>query len=306
MIRIMIHSTVNVRGFLMEQLKLQLPTFEKNVGDKIKLVTPHDPEYDNGCTEEWIPQAIENNILPDFILINSPELADHANKMNTCGLFSDIMGECYKEHPVREELKMLSDSNGIIYPSLVTPLAMFYNKENVSENKLVHSWKDLLNPELRVLLPDRDKPLTRVIGGYLKKTYPDEFEKFEKRIVYDGTPNSVVKSVASGEYDISMTLAAFAFAAPAKKISVNITNEGFYPMPQVILMKKGANKKLKCITDLLLSDEVQKYLSEQNAWVSNPNVPLCETFQHSGMLSEWKGWDELFNMVDEFDNYERE
>lgn len=128
---------------------------------------------------------------------DASEFAILRNRMES-GLLSDLAGRYADENPVREELRMLTDPHGLFYPLFVVPMVMFYNSRKIKEGELKHSWTDLFNEKFKVIFPNRDKPLTRAVGAYLKHEFPEQFPEFEQRVVHEGTPPSVIKSVVSG------------------------------------------------------------------------------------------------------------
>lgn len=302
MIRFMVHTPVNMRGRMTDYIKENLPTLEGKIGDKLTLYTPHDPAYTTDCSEEWLAPAIKKGIMPDVIVTHATEFAALDNRLEI-DLFSDMAGRYLESNPVREELNMLVDPQKIFYPISVTPLVMVYNTERISQDILEHSWADLFNEKFKVIFPDRDKPLSRAVGAFLKLNYPEQFPIFEKRVVYDGSPNSVIKAVASGEYDMAITNSSFAEMAQGKRVVINSAKEGYILLPQVMVWKKDADEKLMALADILTGKEMQNYLAEQGAWAVLAGIPMCDTFCFNQQLTNWKGWDVYLKSVSEFDKF---
>jgi len=71
MIRIMVHTPVNLRGRMLDYIKINLPDLERKVGDKIALYTPHDPEYRSDSSEQWLGPSIEKGIVPDLMVTHA-------------------------------------------------------------------------------------------------------------------------------------------------------------------------------------------------------------------------------------------
>ena len=302
MIRFMLHTTVNVRGWMSAYIKARLGKLEEEVGETIQLFTPHDPEYDSECTEEWLVPSIEKGIMPDVMVANVTEFAS-LEKEERIRILSKLAGEYAERNPLREELNALTDPLGIFYPISVTPLTMIYNADNVKEDALLRSWEDLLDDRYTVLFPDRDKPLSRAVGAYLKVNFPEQFARFEKRVTYSGTPANILKAVASGEYDMAMTLLSFAGVGQQGRVRINEPREGYTPLPQVIAWKQGTSKSLMTFADILTDPEMQTYLSNQDAWTVKEGVPLCGTAQDMKQLADWQGWDFYLDAVADFDRY---
>ncbi len=302
MVRFMVHTPVNMRGRMTDYIKDNLWALEEKIGDKVALYTPHDPEYTSDCSEEWLASAIEKGIVPDVIVTHATEFAALENRSEV-GLFSDLSSRYLKENPVREELSMLIDPQGIFYPISVTPLAMIYNTEKIKEHELKRSWADLFNEKYKIIFPDRDKPLCRAVGAFLKAKFSEQFPAFEKKVVYEGSPANVVKAVASGEYDMAITNSSFAAMAQGRKIAINAPKEGYILLPQVLVWKKGTDERLTALADLLIGEEMQRYLSEQGAWPVRKDIPICDTVAYNQQLTSWQGWDAYIKAVSEFDKF---
>ena len=302
MIRFMVHTPVNLRRRMMDYVKGNLPDLEKRIGDKIMLYMPHDPEYEAYCGEEWLAPSVERGNVPDVILTHATDFASLKSRLDN-NLFSNLAGRYEKQNPVRDELSMITDPMGIFYPVCVTPLVMLYNSNNVKEHELKHSWADLFNKKFNVIFPGRDKPLTRAAGAFLLQRFPEEFPEFEKRVVYEGYPSDVVKAVVSGEYDIAMSIFSFAMMANSRGIAINPTQEGYIPLPQVLVWKQGADERLTAIADLLMSEEMQNFLSDQGSLPARKGVPMGDISRDNTQLKNWQGWDTYIEEVAGFDKF---
>ena len=302
MIRFMIHTPVNVRGRMIDYTKDNLPDLEDKIGDNVALYTPHNREYALEGSEEWLAGAIEKGIVPDVIVTHVTEFATLDNQSES-GLFSSMAGRYSKEVPIRNELNMLADPQGIFYPISVTPLVMIYNPETIKEDELEHSWADLFNEKYKVIFPDRDKPLCKAAGAFLMATFPNQFPAFDKRVVYEGSPVNMIRAVASGEYDIAMTTASFAAIGQSRGLAINSAKEGCVILPQVLVWKKGADEKLVALADLLLYEEMQEFLSEQGVWPIREGIPMSETIAYNQQLLNWQGWDVYLKAVSDFDKF---
>ncbi len=302
MIRFMLHTPVNVRGRMMSYIKANLGEISAEVGDKINLYTPHDPEYTSDCTEEWLMASIENNIMPEVIVTHATEFAG-LTKEERQRLFSDMAGKYAERRPIRKELSNLYDPEGIFYPISVTPLAMIYNTENVKEEDLKHSWSDLFNEKYKVVFPDRDKPLSRAVGGFLKTRFPEQFPAFEEKVTYDGSPADMSRLVASGKYDMAMTLLSFAQVGQTHRVRINHVKEGYVLLPQLLVWGRGTDPKLAALADLLTGDEMQIYMAEQDAWPVKEGVTINSASQDMKQIAEWQGWEAYLHAVRDFDSY---
>lgn len=203
MIRFMIHTPVNLRGWMLDYIKTRLPGLEKDIGDRIVLYTPHDREYSAGGSEQWLAPALEKGIVPDVMVTHATEFASLEREVAT-KQFSGLAGEYARENPVRDELQVLSDPRGLFYPLFVVPVVMFFNTQKVKADELKNSWADLFNEKYKVAFPDRDKPMSRAAGAFLMHYFPEHFAAFEQTTEYEGSPANVVKSVVMGGHDIAV------------------------------------------------------------------------------------------------------
>lgn len=300
MIRFMNHISVNLRGHLIDYLKSNLSQLEKDVGDRITFFTPHDEEYSMKCKESWLIPSIEKGILPDVILAHATEFASLKNRSDG-ELFSDIAGKYAEENPIREELAMLKDPKGLFYPLFVVPLVMCYNTKIVNPEDLKHSWTDLFNEKYKVYLPSREKPMTRAIGAFLKKNYPQQFARFDERAVYKDSPKEVMKSVISGECHIAVSNISFATMGQNKNVALNLPSEGVVILPVVMAWKNNSSEKLKIFADLLMQQEIQDYLGGQGNWPSLKSAKMGDTIKYMDQLKNWEGWDAYIKAVSDFD-----
>ena len=83
--------------------------------------------------------------------------------------------------------------------------------------------------------------------------------------------------MASGEYDMAMTLLSFAGVGQQGRVRINEPREGYIPLPQVIAWKQGTRKSLMTFADILTDPEMQTYLSNQDAWTVKEGVPLWDS-----------------------------
>lgn len=300
--RLMIHIPVNVRTHLVNVLMMHRAELEKAIGEKLEIFTPHDEEYASDICDQWLPLAIEKNIVPDLSLSMAVEYA------TTGGVplnipFSGFAETVAQKYPIAAPFNKLLDEDGIFYPFSATPLTMLYNTSTVKESELMHSWEDLFNPKFRIVFPDRDKPLCRAVGAYLLAKYPDRFSAFERHVVYDGSPASVGKSVLGGSCDITMTLASFAAVHAGERAAINQPKEGNVLMPQVLVCKKGSEKKVVPVLECMMNSEIGKFLKDQGMLLMNGGNALCHNPGESRQLQEWTDWKQYLKEVDMFINY---
>lgn len=298
----LIHTPINIHGRMMGTLKNELDNIEEHIGESISFCSPHDLLDEAEFSQKWMAQVVEKNSMPEISLIPAPEFSSLADKDKT-KIFSDLAGKYAKKHPIRKELSMLTDSSGMFYPTSVIPLVMIYNSETVDEKDLTHSWADLFHEKYRVMLPFRDKPMTRAAGAFLLQQFPEQFAEFEKRVRYDGYPMDGIKAVLSGECDMAMTIYSLATVGQSRGVKINPTKEGFILLPQLLAWKGGVSDSADIVAEILTERDFQEFLSEQGAWPVNGDVDLPESIVFDGCLKNWKGWDNYFKEVEAFDNF---
>lgn len=299
MINFMIHTPVNSRGRITEYVKWRLPTLEAELGEKITISSPHD--YETACdgSESWLINCIQKNILPDIVLTHAGEFSA-LGETPISEYFTHICKDFEKRYPVRDELKMLVDTDGFFYPMSVVAIVMSYNKNNIDPSKLSGSWKDMFFDGLKVVVPDNSKHITIAAGAYFLKYMPEYFEQFQS---FDRrfSPAEVTKSVASGEYDMSITNAGFSIMAKSRSVEINPAVEGTILLPQVLAFKKGSDERLFKLAATVLEKEIQDYMGEQGFFTSNADAIMGEMVKYDGRLKEWSGWKAYIDEVSEYE-----
>jgi len=299
MINFMIHTPVNSRGRITEYVKERLPTLEAELGEKITISSPHD--YETACdgSESWLINCIQKDILPDIVLTHAGEFYA-LGETPMSEYFTPICGDLEKQYPVRDELKMLVDTAGFFYPMSVVAIVMSYNKKNVDASKLSGSWRDMFLDRFKVVIPDNSKHITIAAGAYILKYMPEYFEQFQ---AFDRrfSPAEVTKSVASGEYDMSITNAGFSIMAKSRSVEINPALEGTILLPQVLAFKKGGDERLFKLAATVLEKEIQDYMGNQGFFTSNADAVMGEMVKYDGRLKEWSGWKDYINEISEYE-----
>ncbi len=301
MITFMIHTPINSRGYLMGYLKDNLVSLEKEIGEEISLVTPHDYEHTKHCTESWLLPCVKDDTLPDIILTHAGEFAD-LKDFNLEDHFSTSFAEKYnQDNPVRTELEILKDPKGIFYPLFVVPVSMGYNKKNLDEKYISGSWNDLFNENIKIILPALEKPLTKAFLSFIMENFPEKSSNFFNNISFGNSPVDVVRSIAAGEFDMAVSNISFINMMKNKNIDLNTPKEGVMLLPQVLAWKKNADEKVLKVTELLMKKEIQNYLGEQDFWPSLENSFLGESFKNNELLKSWQGWEKYINSIVNFE-----
>jgi ABC-type Fe3+ transport system substrate-binding protein len=299
MINLMIQTPVNTRARITNYIRDLAPEMAKELNDEIIITSPHDFERSGDCKDNWIDNCIKDNILPDMVLTHASEFSVLYGK-DMKRFFSTMGGDYTTTKPVRKEVEAFVDKNSIFYPLFIVPIVICYNTEGIDESELNNCWEDLLNPKFKAVLPDRSKPVTKIVGAHILKTCPENFGQFDN-LDYIFSPREVIKSLISKEHDLAITNTAFAKLATGRGVSINPTKEGVLLLPQVVVFKKDADKRLLRIIDHLLEDEIQNYLGENGFFPANSNAVAGETITLNGMIDRFEGWGSYIKDIREYE-----
>lgn len=212
-------------------------------------------------------------------------------------LFSGIARAYEKEHPIRKEFSAFSDPDGICYPLFIVPMVMFYNKKNGTADTLAGSWNDLFNLERKILFPDRDTPISKVVLAFLEKNYPDNYQAFLNRVAFGDSPVEVIQAVVVGKFDLAISNFSFSLMAKQRNIEINTATEGAIALPQIMLWKKGVSEKALLIADVYRDPMIHTYLGEQGFWPCLPDVPVGLFPPGSAVEKDWDGWDRFLEGI---------
>jgi len=299
----MIHTPVNLRGYMLDYVNTNLEFLEQKIGEKIEVFTPHDKLYSSQCTEQWLGRAFENDVVPDLMLTHATEFASFSASQRESFLSSSACRYTQK-NPLRKEFLPFTAHNCFFYPAFIVPLIMFYNPYKIKKSDLANSWTDLFNKKFKVLFPARDKPLSRVAGAYLNSLSSKDFQELQTRITYEGSPANVIRMVCEGDYDISINTLSFALMTKNQNIALNCPKEGFLILPQVFAWKKESSEKLDFIADLFMTEDFHRYLNDQEVWSCKDTLRMSGSELYGAILKNWKGWDVFLREVSDFDNYD--
>lgn len=277
----------------MDYMSSHLPELERTTGDTIEVTTPGHEH-----AKSWLLESMRENRVPDIMLAHASDFSVLENGQ-AHDLFSPIAGEYAAEHPLRDELELFKDPEGLFYPLFIVPMVMIYNKKLVNEEELLHSWTDLLATKWTVAFPDKDTPISKAVMAHLKKNHACEYEAFKNRVVFLNSPVEVIQAVAMGQYHLGIANISFSMMAKQRNVEINWPMEGPIPVPQVLVWKKQANPLLRNIADLLTNHEIQQYLGKQGFWpvgnATHPgSVPLGGNWKNT-----WVGWESFMQSIKE-------
>ena len=295
MINLMIHTPVNTRARITVHVQEIVPELADDLNDEVIITSPHDFERSGDLSDNWIDNCIQDNSLPDLVLTHASEFAVLYGK-DMKSYFSSMGGEYTKTKPVRQELAAFVDSESIFYPLFIVPIVICYDMEEIAPGELENSWEDLFNPKYNAVVTDRSKSITKIVGAHILKTCPDKFDQFDNLdTIY--SPKEVMKSLMAKDHDLAITNTAFARIAKGRGVSINPTKEGVMILPQVVALKKGADKRLLKVIDHLLEEEIQNYLGENGFFPANENAVMGETIALDGMIKGFEGWNSYLQEI---------
>ena len=177
---------------------------------------------------------------------------------------------------------------------------MCINTNTVNARDLNTRWDDLFLSQYKATMPDKSKPITKIVGAHILQNYPQYFEQFEAlETIF--APKQVMKSLMAQEHDIAISNTAFAKTAESKGIRINPTKDGVMILPQIVAFKKGVDKRLLKVIDYLLNYEIQKYLGENGFYPANPNATMGETISFDMMIKNFKGWNHYIDHIIQYE-----
>ncbi|NLV26176.1 MAG: ABC transporter substrate-binding protein [Methanomicrobiales archaeon] len=127
---------------------------------------------------------------------------------------------------------------------------------------------------------------------YIGSLLGDKAEKLFESIVLDGLPIDVNKKVNEGIFDIGIVSLPFSRASRDQNVTLCWPEEGAFALPQVLIQKNGASEEALRVSNYLLSEDAQKFISDVGVMIPvNPVVPLPREVEENNMSLYWKGWD---------------
>lgn len=195
--------------------------------------------------------------------------------------------------PLAESLQRLGfkHEEDFFHPVTVIPFGVIYNKGLVGDNRPL-KWQDFQDAKYRaqILIPDRQRTISRVLVGTMKKLYPDSYEKFVDNCVFKGSPIEVVNAVDQGLYHYGMVNIAFSRFSRLKNTAIIWLEEGSFCMPQVLAVGKGKLELVKKIVDYILSPKLQDFFALQG-FIPAVSGEIPAVLQKDSLQLIWQGWE---------------
>jgi ABC-type Fe3+ transport system substrate-binding protein len=243
--------------------------------------------------EEQSPLPMNIDAVPDLVITHQISIMKNRDSMIKSGNY-ECLQELFPE--MRSDLKQLGfdDPTGYFKVICVVPLVFIYRRSLENPPK---SWADLTSERWqgRIAASSPDI-LVKLLRFYAKSILGEEAHRLIANVVFDGIPIDTNLKVDRGEIDIGIVPLPFTRASREKNISMCWPEEGAINLPQVIIHKSGSFIKTYKISEFLLSEEVQRYISETGMIIPvHPDVPLPPEVEENGLNLYWKGWDWFLN-----------
>ena len=201
--------------------------------------------------------------------------------------------ELIPDLPLAESLQKLGfkDNHNYFHPFTIIPFGVIYNKNLVGEQRPV-SWQDFQESVYfeKILIPDQQRTISRVLIGTMKILYPDTYEKFIANCIFRGSPIDVVNAVDQGEYHYGMVNIAFSRFSRLKNTGIMWIEEGAFCMPQVVAVGKGKRELVGKIIDYIFSPAVQDFFTLQG-FIPAVSGEIPAVLQKDDLHLIWKGWE---------------
>jgi ABC-type Fe3+ transport system substrate-binding protein len=264
---------------------------EKNGMEVTIEVQAHRPEE-----ESSFKLCVEKKDLPDLTIGHVNDFVELPD-----GYLAEYFASLPAHYPLRKELadNGFADMRGYFHPFVIIPFAVFYNHNILAPEDIPKVWEDLLNPRWRnsILMPDEYRVVSLIIRNFMSSYFPDRFSEFQDNVKYQGSPIEVVNAVDEGKYSLGITNIAWARFSRQKNTSLIWPQDGTFCMPQVMVWKKGADKRLFEMGDYIMSKPVQEFLALQGFVPASPEVPLPSLLNNNNFSLRWQGWEHFIDII---------
>ncbi len=241
-----------------------------------------------------LPQEVEH--IPDLVSTHQLSIMRNRDAMIASGHYTCLRGLLPEMRPDVQRLGF-DDPTGCFHIVCVVPIVLVYGR---SVQNPPSAWADLLDERWRGRVGGSSLDVFRkLISFYANSLFGGDAERFMANLVLDGIPIDTNLHVDRGELDVGVMPLPFTQGARDKNIVVRWPQDGALCIPQVLIHKKGSFEETRQISEYLLSDQVQRYISETGHMIPvNPNVPLPPLVQENDLNLYWKGWDWFLEGLD--------
>jgi ABC-type Fe3+ transport system substrate-binding protein len=257
---------------------------------KMQTLVPEDIISVRRIQEQEV-EPLSSNIdeIPDLTTTHQISIMKNRDAMVSSGHYRPLKGLV---PDMREDVaaKGFIDPSGLFTPICVVPLVIIYNRHISNPPS---SWHDLLDPRWKGKINAPSLViLQKLMKFYAESLLGEEAETLFNSIVLDGLPIDVNKKVNEGIFDIGIVSLPFSRASRDQNVTLCGPEEGAFALPQVLIQKDGASKEALTVSNYLLSEDAQKFISDVGVMIPvNPVVPLPREVEDNNMSLYWKGWD---------------
>jgi hypothetical protein len=246
---------------------------------------------------EHEPHPLDEEGIPDLTITHQISIMRNREAMVSSGYYETFDGLLPE---MRSDLKArgFDEPTGYFKPICFVPLVIIHNRR-VRDPPT--SWEDLLDRRWkgRIGVPS-PVILKKLVTFYAKNLFGGEADRLFDNVVSEGLPIDVNLKVDDGSLDVGIVSLPFARSSRNGNVSLCWPGEGALPLPEVLICKKGAGDAALRVGEYLLSDDVQRYISDVGIMVPvNPGIPLPREVEENGLNFFWKGWDWFVSGINE-------
>lgn len=292
MAKVLLHSPLNISRAMGEMIK----EFSRTIYDKYGIVVeietqPHRPEE-----ESLFSYYVEQEKIPDVIIGHANDFAGFS-KQFLADNFLSLPGR----FPLRKELVDAGflDKKGYFHTFAVIPFSILYNHHMMSEDELPRRWEDLLDTHWNnsILMPDGNRVVSIIVRTFMESNHSDRFHDFTTNVICQGSPIDVVNAVDEGQYPIGVANIAWARVSRQKNTSLIWPEDGAFCIPQIMVWRKGIDKRLLEIGDFLMSPKMQEFMATQSFVPASPDFPLPSLVMENNCSLHWESWEHFLKTI---------
>jgi len=239
--------------------------------------------------EEDAPLPLEEKDIPHLTITHQLSIMKNRDQMVSSGHYEALKGPLPE---MRSDLKAIGfdEPTGYFKTICLVPIALIYNR---SIDNPPTAWADLVDERWKgkIGAPSLDI-LRKLLQFYVRGLLGNDAGRLISNVVFDGMPIDINLKIDDGSLDIGIIPLPFARASRNKNVVMRWPIEGAVCLPQVLIHKKGSFEDTIKISEYLLSDDVQRYISDAGGIIPvSPNVPLPHEVGENHLNLFWKGWD---------------
>jgi hypothetical protein len=275
----------------MKRLELGLPVSVARVlVPRIEKLAPDSQVISARLQQEELPplpQDVEQ--IPDLVSTHQLSIMRHRDAMIASGNYECLRGRLPEMRPDLQQLGF-DDPTGYLRVVCVVPIVLVHGR---SVQDPPTTWADLPDERWKGKIGGSSLDIMlKLVRLYANSLFGGDAEQFIANLALDGIPIDTNLQVDRGEREVGIVPLPFTQGARNKNIVVRWPKDGALCVPQVLIHKKGSFEETRQVSEYLLSDEVQRYLSETGNMIPvNPNAPLPPLVRANSLNLYWKGWD---------------